>query len=391
MILVDDDARARARDVTRPLALVAGAGAGKTSVLVDRVRGALALHPPRVIAAVTFTEKAAAEIGARVRADPATSAIPELSLMTITTLHGFARRLLLEEAFAAGFPPAADVAVGGAAAADERAVVDEALGTFVRRLRRTDRALWRVLSGLVTQHQLRGVVGVLLQAPGFALDSVHTLTSIEVSAVTLRARTAAIAQAARACTLDDDKLLIAWRALEQQLSDVDDAGGDIDLVVYAVVKDRLALARNIGTKKAWPEQSKERLHAAVADLVTWQQETRTLAHGALLRRLADDVVPALSAERRQRGLVSFDDLLLSARDLLKSDPAARARLAQRFAVVLIDEVQDTDPLQAEITALLTRDLFVVGDPKQAIYRFRGGDVATVHARRRALEGRARPC
>ncbi|MDP2344131.1 MAG: UvrD-helicase domain-containing protein [Deltaproteobacteria bacterium] len=397
MSLADDDARALARDVSRPLALVAGAGAGKTSVLVDRVRGALLLHPPQAIAAVTFTEKAAAEIGARVRAPlaggpGATSAIPELSLMTITTLHGFARRLLLEEAFAAGFPPAADVAVGGAAAADERAVVDAALAVFVRQLRRADRGLWRVLDALVTPHALRQVVAVLLQAPGFTLDRFDTSGSLEASAVALKERLGAIEHAAQACTLLDDKLLLAWRALAQQLHEAA-AGGDVDLVVWALVRDRLALARNIGTKKAWPEGTKERLHAAVADLVQWQQDTRTLAHGALLKRLADDVVPALALERQRRGLVSFDDLLLSARDLLRDDVNARARLGLRFSVVLIDEVQDTDPLQAEITSLLcveggTRNLFVVGDPKQAIYRFRGGDVEAFMATAKLVDDRA---
>jgi exodeoxyribonuclease-5 len=96
--------------------------------------------------------------------------------------------------------------------------------------------------------------------------------------------------------------------------------------------------------------------------------------------------------KRQAALLDFDDLLHHARNLLIRDPAVRAALALRYPRVLVDEFQDTDPLQAEILWLLCGEgdecelwsarklrpgsLFLVGDPKQAIYRFRGADVDT---------------
>ena len=93
--------------------------------------------------------------------------------------------------------------------------------------------------------------------------------------------------------------------------------------------------------------------------------------------------------RRLRGVLTFADLLIEARDLLAREPRVRAYFRQRFQLICVDEFQDTDPLQAEIVLLLaaqndTADwrevhlqpgrLFIVGDPKQSIYRFRRADI-----------------
>ena len=104
--------------------------------------------------------------------------------------------------------------------------------------------------------------------------------------------------------------------------------------------------------------------------------------------------------KRQAALLDFDDLLHHARDLLVRDPGVRQALARRYPRILVDEFQDTDPLQAEILWLLCGEgaedepwtarrlrpgsLFLVGDPKQAIYRFRGADVDTYLEAKRAL-------
>lgn len=95
--------------------------------------------------------------------------------------------------------------------------------------------------------------------------------------------------------------------------------------------------------------------------------------------------------KRAAGRLDFEDLLLRARDLLRDDPGAREELRSRFTHILVDEYQDTDPVQTEILFLLTAAeeppdgdwrravptpgrLFLVGDPKQSIYRFRRADV-----------------
>ena len=86
------------------------------------------------------------------------------------------------------------------------------------------------------------------------------------------------------------------------------------------------------------------------------------------------------ALKQAAGALDFTDLLARARDLIKTNDAVRAHLQQKFTRIFVDEFQDTDPIQAEILTLLANDvrgkLFIVGDPKQAIYRFRGTDVGT---------------
>jgi ATP-dependent exoDNAse (exonuclease V) beta subunit len=105
--------------------------------------------------------------------------------------------------------------------------------------------------------------------------------------------------------------------------------------------------------------------------------------------------------KRNAALLDFDDLLHHAADLLKSNDTVRQALAKRYPVILVDEFQDTDPLQAEILWRLAGEgdawspwhertirpgaLFLVGDPKQAIYSFRGADVETYLVAKRALE------
>ena len=134
----------------------------------------------------------------------------------------------------------------------------------------------------------------------------------------------------------------------------------------------------------------------------YQNFTANVAATALARFVGEfDGLRALYADyKRQAALLDFDDLLHHARDLLVRDPGVRKALARRHPRVLVDEFQDTDPLQAEILWLLCGDgaqnepwtgrrlrpgsLFLVGDPKQAVYRFRGADVDTYLEAKRAL-------
>ena len=113
-------------------------------------------------------------------------------------------------------------------------------------------------------------------------------------------------------------------------------------------------------------------------------------HAALVADMLDHYLPAVQSARLKKAQADFADLLFRSRRLLLDRPAARQRLSERFQALLIDEVQDTDPIQAEVATLLARpceqegawqtstplpgSLFVVGDPRQSIYRFRRADV-----------------
>ena len=105
--------------------------------------------------------------------------------------------------------------------------------------------------------------------------------------------------------------------------------------------------------------------------------------------------------RRDAALLNFQDLLLAAARLLRENPVIRTYFRKRFTHLLIDEFQDTDPIQAEVMMLLVADdvtisdwrrcrpvsgsLFVVGDPKQSIYRFRRADIVTYNEVKRIIQ------
>ena len=129
-----------------------------------------------------------------------------------------------------------------------------------------------------------------------------------------------------------------------------------------------------------------------------------------LVRLLVPVMERFRSYKRSAALLDFDDLIFAARDLLRDHEDVRRALAERFAHVLVDEFQDTDPIQTEIFWRLCGEpqgaaadadwrafrirpgaLFLVGDPKQAIYRFRGADVATYVRAREAFREQDPEC
>lgn len=134
------------------------------------------------------------------------------------------------------------------------------------------------------------------------------------------------------------------------------------------------------------------------------------AVGALNARFLEALnalVDRYVAHKRNAALLDFDDLLIAARDLLRDHPEVRDALAERYKVLLVDEFQDTDPQQADILWRLSEatpckpadapwtertlkpgQLFLVGDPKQSIYRFRGADLGAYLAARNALDAAA---
>ncbi|MFN8076492.1 MAG: UvrD-helicase domain-containing protein [Kineosporiaceae bacterium] len=107
----------------------------------------------------------------------------------------------------------------------------------------------------------------------------------------------------------------------------------------------------------------------------------------VLVEFARAVRQEVTRRKRERRLLDYDDLVLLLRDALadpRTGPAASARLRERVGVVLVDEFQDTDPLQWEVLRRAFHGhvpLVLIGDPKQAIYAFRGGDVSAYLAAR----------
>ena len=126
---------------------------------------------------------------------------------------------------------------------------------------------------------------------------------------------------------------------------------------------------------------KRAVHDPQAELGPVDAEPGTLA--ALRYGIASAARVEVAARKRQRRLLDYDDLVLRLRDALVDRPHAQARVRSRYRIVMVDEFQDTDPAQWDILCSVFHGhttLVLIGDPKQAIYAFRGGDVeAYLHA------------
>ncbi len=422
--LVDERVRARITTdgVRETLFVEAGAGTGKTSTLVARIVR-LVLHedvPLAELAAITFTEAAAAELRDRVRqalveqvaggdavlAARARNALDEFDVAAITTLHGFALRILGEHPIDVGIPPRVEVLdeVQSLLAFEERwqrAVLqwqdDPAFEAHVVRL-------WSC--GV----ELRRRVGPSLQRIAAVFDDnwdrLDDLPAVPVPALRRLDRRPLVEAIDRAlacrssCTDPADKLLARIDEREPQLRALLAADPADDDRLLTLLQAHAPLDHGgKGSRKNWPDiaATHATLHAVDAEVAALRQaaadDILTIWTG-ILRDLTLEAAHA----RRDAGQLEFHDLLVLARRLLRTSRPARHALHQRYRRLLLDEFQDTDPIQIELALRIAappddqpddwRDivpppgrLFVVGDPKQSIYRFRRADISLFHQAR----------
>ena len=354
------------------LLLAANAGSGKTTVLVERFVRAVhedGVAPSRILA-ITFTERAAAELRERVRrrlrelGDRAAARDAEGAF--VSTIHGFCARLLRAHPLSAGVAPGFGVLDAGTTAelrdvAFERALaswlasdgaLDLAAACGVDRLGATIMGVHDELrSRGATQPRLPGAMArhTLEPALGALEEAGRTLARELAGARTSRRVETALAQLERgaAAPLGERKLHRGAAALQTAAADA-----------YEAARVRCCEAEADG------------LGLTALALVS-----------SLLEAFADE----FAAGKAQRGALDFDDLELSARDLLEGDGELRTRWAERFDLLMVDELQDTNPREMAILRALDRDnLFTVGDEFQSIYGFRHADVDIFRRRRRAL-------
>ena len=410
--LADSAARWRiSTDTGATLFVEAGAGSGKTSALVDRVRTLVLVDdvPLSAIAAVTFTEKAGAELRDRLRVefekalydagddgqrDRAEQALDDLDAASIGTLHSFAQQLLTAHPIEAGLPPLVEVLdeVGSSVAFEER------WAELRQQLLDDDGIAQPLLLAMAVGVELKHLRS-LARLFGNDWDLIGERVLAEPpDAVRMPDVEPLVAEAARIATAIDDCRDPADRLLPK-VTAIRDFG--VHLAVAADPETRLAVLQSVrglkfglGRKANWPD-----IEAVRADCVALVARATELVEALLdasLRQLSHWVAQRVleSAElRRAEGRLEFHDLLVLARDLLRRDASVRDALQQRFQRLLLDEFQDTDPIQIELAVRIAggsqasapdwRDvavppgrLFVVGDPKQSIYRFRRANIAT---------------
>lgn len=414
------DAAARRRITERTdetLFIEAGAGSGKTRALVDRICQLVLVDgvPLTSIAAVTFTEKAGAELRDRLRTtfekrrreaiatideavrDRADGALDDLDTAAIGTLHSFAQRLLAAYPIQAGLPPLVEVLdeVASSVAFEDRWAV-------MRRAMLDDEdlasALQLALAAHVKLDHLRSLARALGSDWDLAEERIIQRDDDEPFAMPdvggLAAEAAALAARASECTDESDKFLerlAGFGAWSQQLTEAAD-----EATAYAVLLAAADLPLSYGRKGSWPDLAG--LKASCQDVLDRAEALAGEVSNALLRPLTRWLARATVAaaeERAASGRLEFHDLLVLSRRLLRHHAEARAELQHEYRYLLLDEFQDTDPIQIELAVRIAGGaqagvedapewtdvevppgaLFVVGDPKQSIYRFRRADIA----------------
>ncbi len=433
--LVDDDARRRIRtDLTSTLVVEAAAGTGKTTELVARILALLTTGTTSLgrIVAVTFTEKAAGEMKLRLRAEIERAraaadtspdararldlALSELETARIGTIHGFCADLLRERPVEAGIDPLFDVA----AEEEKDRILDACFDTFFQRaLSAPPPGVARVLR---RRSQRRDAIGPRDELRRAALSLIEQRDYDAPWAVPagfdrlreLDARFSELRDLAKLADESDNKeswLVKSLQEIGRVVAEVERRervrGGERDHDGLEAELRALGRQRLWGWKGSGKWFSKTRERANVLDVREKTKErllrTLDLADAELAAQLRDelrDVVSEYVRLKQRAGKLDFLDLLLVARDLLCERADVRVELQSRFTHLLVDEFQDTDPLQAEILFLLAArepsaarledaepeqgKLFFVGDPKQSIYRFRRADVTFYERLKRRL-------
>jgi ATP-dependent helicase/nuclease subunit A len=397
------------RDFDITLLLEAGAGTGKTTVLVSRILALVTTGRATLdrIVAITFTEKAAGELKLRVREgieealdevkdetarQRLLAAATDLERAPISTIHAFATALLRERPFEAGLDPGFQVA---ADIAGDRVMDDAWDAWFDARMAEADETLLRALTlGLkigdlqTAARQMareRDVLGQPVPRPPFEPTSLRDR---------LRAAVATLQPFKARCTNTDDDAYQQVVALEAFLARANRAEG---LALERLGRELYVVAHK-GQQGNWtPKEACKDTKAELKSLKEAQAAYVVASNADLAWGLRDRLrgfLDAYERAKRARAVVDYADLLLKARDVLLRSVPVRRYFQRRFDFILVDEFQDTDPLQAEIALLLAEDpsaeaaasdwravrlapgkLFVVGDPKQSIYRFRRADIA----------------
>jgi ATP-dependent helicase/nuclease subunit A len=351
----------------------AGAGTGKTAVLVERVVRAVCDRGLDVdsILVITYTRRAAGELRTRIRAALGERGrhdlARELDGAWISTIHGFCARLLRAYPLAAGLDPRFRELDEAQAAVLRSEAFRDALAEFCSGNEPQRLELLATYGSDRLRRMLTSVYETL-RAAGRELDlAVAERPELGERVAELRAAASSLAGDPQATEAQQRTAVELLEALDRDQR-----------------PDRLM---NLGGFKARGDRA-----AAYCELLVAVEQAALDEAAARDRVLLQELLTLFSdryaqAKARESAL-DFEDLQLEARNLLRWEPALREREQARFRSILVDEFQDTNRLQTEIVDLLRTpetELFFVGDEFQSIYGFRHADVQVFRERREAVE------
>jgi len=387
----------------------ASAGTGKTRSMVDRMIALLREGKCNIgnVAAITFTRKAAAELRARfqvalekavrhaegVACERLSDALDHAERAYIGTIHSFCARLLRERPVEAGVDPAFlefDDTV------DFR-LRKEAWGQYVAGLISTGDALLGELDDVGLEiGQLESAFLSYATYPDVAEWPAPEVELPDLDAVAEELRSYAAHMERLIPTfpvnVGNDALMPKYRRIARIVRQADLQRPAELLEILGECGNAKAVQKEWPDGKAQGKREGERWQQFVEQHAQPLVEKWRHRRYNVVMRVLQDAVKAYGELRRGLGGLNYQDLLLQAAALLRDKSKIREYFRKRFTHLLVDEFQDTDPIQAEVMLLLTADspketdwhrckpvsgsLFVVGDPKQSIYRFRRADIVT---------------
>ena len=354
----------------------AGAGTGKTTVLVERFAKAVCERGLDVdsLLVITYTEKAAGELRDRIRARLAELGRPDLARALdgawISTIHGFCHRLLRAHPFAAGIDPRFRVLDESQARVLQSEAFEETLAAFC-----ADGDLER--TGLLTTYGARALRRMLTGVYETLRSAGRPLQLDLGERPGLEERIEALREAARCLAEDADAGETAGATAERALEVLGERSLPERLLDLSELRAR-------GERAATYEEARRGVEQAALDALAARDRD-------LLQELLERFAAEYRAAKERESALDFEDLQLLARDLLRDDAAVREAESWRFRSIMVDEFQDTNRLQCELVDLLAegpgeKELFFVGDEFQSIYGFRHADVQVFRERREQSAG-----
>ena len=422
------DAEARAairRDLSTSMLVEASAGTGKTTCMVDRMTALVRTGTATVgqIAAITFTKKAAAELTRRFRErleqDAADTGIPaderqrlgaalsEIDTAVIGTVHAFCGRLLKERPIEAGLDPAVETLDAPA----EQVLRGRAWREFcdsISDARQLETCRQSLAQSGVDLRDLRAGFETLVAHgdvrtwPHEAVDPPNIQPLVERICGEIDRLLEPVFKPWHERGSSDRLMGRLEAVLRAYRHRADDNPAAVFQAAELLEGECPEIAQSLWLPGPRNQAHQELQRAKKRELEDWWNDTVAQVAGLLGQWRAyryQFAIPLIEGAREHydrlrlaEGVLSFHDLLGKTAQLLRERPDVRVTFAKHHPFLLVDEFQDTDPLQAEILLLLTADdpsatdwrstrvkpgsLFVVGDPKQSIYRFRRADIDT---------------
>lgn len=408
--VVDQEARDKIKyELHKNILVEAGAGSGKTTSLVDRMVQLIYTNTCKIehIVAITFTRKAADELKMRFQSKLESVwkvekvevirirleiALQNIDRCFIGTVHAFCAKLLRERPIEASL----DLSFKELEDADDLQLLEEAWQLFLQKIQEEKAFIYRELQEL----------GLKVEDLFDSLRQMRQYTDVEW--VTKEVEKPVLQSVYKT-------LMNLVNEASRSFSEIEPSNGYDALqkmIQMAMQKQRFiyhATDRNMVTQldlfnkkigvtqnrwfskedaKFYKGKFSELVETTISPLL---QQWKEYVHPRVVQFL-QEAIKVYTQLKKERSLLNFQDLLIHATKLLKENAEVRRYFQEKYTHLLVDEFQDTDPIQAEMMFFLTStdleekvwtkcppkdgSLFVVGDPKQAIYRFRRADIDT---------------